>query len=89
MIKRLEQYDEVDFNFLNELIDIVEEQKYKIRDLEDEIRKINKKEYERDSAIDSMRADVEEVANTVEEYYSELYIKNDNIREDLQDRGIL
>ncbi|MBO5476207.1 MAG: hypothetical protein J6A15_00450 [Clostridia bacterium] len=89
MIKRLEQYDEVDFNFLNELIDIVEEQKYKIRDLEDEIRKINKKEYERDSAIDSMRADVEEVANTVEEYYSELYIKNDNIREELQDRGIL
>ena len=89
MIKRLEQYDEVDFNFLNELIDIGEEQKYKIRDLEDEIRKINKKEYERDSAIDSMRADVEEMANTVEEYYSELYIKNDNIREELQDRGIL
>lgn len=89
MIKRLEQYDEIDFNFLNELIDIVEEQKYKIRDLEDEIRKINKKEYERDSAIDSMRADVEEMVNTVEEYYSELYIKNDNIREELQDRGIL
>ena len=89
MIKRLEQYDEVDFNFLNELIDIVEEQKYKIRDLEDEIRKINKKEYERNSAIESMQADVEEVANTVEEYYSELYIKNDNIREELQDRGIL
>lgn len=89
MIKRLRQYDEVDFNFLNELIDIVEEQKYKIRDLKDEIRKINKKEYERDSAIDSIRADVEEIANTVEEYYSELYIKNDNIREELQDRGIL
>ena len=89
MIKRLEEYDEVDFNFLNELIDIVEEQKYKIRDLEDEIRKINKKEYERDSAIDSMRADVEEVANTVEEYYSELFIKNDNMREELQDKGIL
>ena len=89
MIKRLEQYDEIDFNFLNELIDIVEEQKYKIRDLEDEIRKINKKEYERNSAIESMQADVEEVVNTVEEYYSELYIKNDNIREELQDRGIL
>lgn len=89
MIKRLEQYDKVDFRFLNELIDIVEEQKYKIRDLEDEIRKINKKEYERDSAIDSMRADVEEMANTVEEYYSELFIKNDNMREELQDRGIL
>ncbi len=89
MIKRLEQYDEIDFNFLNELIDIVEEQKYKIRDLEDEIRKINKKEYERNSAIESIQADVEEMANTVEEYYSELYIKNDNIREELQDRGIL
>ena len=70
-------------------MNLVEEQKYKIRDLEDEIRKINKKEYERDSAIDSMRADVEEVANTVEEYYSELFIKNDNMREELQDKGIL
>ena len=36
-----------------------------------------------------MRADVEEVANTVEEYYSELFIKNDNMREELQDKGIL